>query len=80
LANGCVVCGTRVGLLADLEDKATLAVEIKNAKDLADKVLALLQNETEYKALQAFGKAWSFKHNINYTVKAYTDLYYQLIK
>ncbi len=80
LANGCVVCGTRVGLLADLEDKATLAVEIKNAKDLADKVLALLQNETEYKALQAFGKAWSFKHNINYTVKAYTDLYYQLMQ
>ncbi|MDI9363907.1 MAG: glycosyltransferase family 4 protein [Flavobacterium sp.] len=78
MANGCVVCGTRVGLLADLEDKATLAVEIKNAKALANKVLALLQNDTQYKLLQAFGKEWSFKHDINYTVKAYSNLYHQL--
>lgn len=80
MANGCVVCGTRVGLLADLEDKATIAVAIKDAEDLAEKVVALLQNENQYKSLQAFGKAWSFKHDINYTVKAYTDLYYQLIQ
>lgn len=78
MANGCVVCGTRVGLLADLENEATLAVDIKEASALADNVLALLQNEKQYKLLQAFGKAWSFKHDINYTVKAYSDLYHQL--
>jgi glycosyltransferase involved in cell wall biosynthesis len=80
MANGCVVCGTRVGLLADLENKATLAVEVKDANTLAEKVVALLQNETQYKSLQAFGKTWSFKHDINYTVKAYTSLYHQLIQ
>lgn len=80
MANGCVVCGTRVGLLADLENKATLAVAVKDAEALAEKVLSLLQNETQYKALKSFGKQWSFKYDINYTAKAYTDLYYQLIK
>jgi glycosyltransferase involved in cell wall biosynthesis len=80
MANSCVVCGTRVGLLADLENKATIALAIKDAKALAEKVVALLQNETQYKSLQTFGRAWSFKYDINYTVKAYSDLYLQLIK
>lgn len=80
MANSCVVCGTKVGLLADLEDKATLAVETKDANALANKVLSILQNENQYKSLQAFGKTWSFKHDINYTVKAYTSLYHQLIQ
>jgi glycosyltransferase involved in cell wall biosynthesis len=79
MTNGCVVCGTRVGLLADLEDTATVAVAIKDAEGLAKKVLLLLQNETQYKSLQAFGKQWSLKHDISYTTKAYTDLYYQLV-
>lgn len=80
MANSCVVCGTRVGLLADLENKATLAVDIKDVNDLAGKVFALLQNENKYKSLQVFGREWSFKHDINYTIKAYSDLYYQLMQ
>lgn len=80
MANGCVVCGTRVGLLADLEGYATVAVNTKDARALAENVLLLLQNVDQFTVLQAFGKAWSYKHDINYTAKAYKGLYHQFIR
>jgi glycosyltransferase involved in cell wall biosynthesis len=79
MASGCVVCGTRVGLVADLENEATLAVNVQDADALADKVLMLLSNDELYKNLQQKGRAWSLEHDIIWCSKQYENLYEQLI-
>ena len=79
MATGTIVCGTRVGLLADLENKATLAVDVKDAAALADKVIELFNNKVLYKNLQTYGLQWSKEHDIIYTADKYISLYKSLI-
>ena len=75
---GVVVCGTRVGLIADLENKATLAVDINDAASLAEKVLHLLNNPQQYNQLQQYGFNWTKEFDINWTTQQYSQLYQQL--
>ena len=79
MATGTVVCGTRVGLIADLENKATLAVDVKDAAGLADKVLKLLNDRALYIQLQQYGLNWTREYDINHTAKKYTELYVDLV-
>lgn len=80
MASGCVVCGTRVGLLADLENKATIAVDIKDAEDLAKKVLNVLNDKNLYTKLQQEGYNYTTKFDINWTIKSYSNLYESMLK
>ncbi len=75
MASSCIVCGTRVGLIADLENKATLAVDVKDAESLARKVLTLLKDDAQFQSLQQFGMAWANEHDIEWTTKQYSILY-----
>ncbi|OJJ15168.1 hypothetical protein BKI52_39575 [marine bacterium AO1-C] len=75
MASGVVVCGTKVGLIDDLEDECTLASPIKDSQKLAQNVLKLLKNEALYRHLQAKGVAWSQQHDIDWTIQQFDNLY-----
>jgi glycosyltransferase involved in cell wall biosynthesis len=75
---GVVVCGTRVGLIADLENKATMAVDINDAAALAEKVLHLLNNSQLYNQLQQHGYNWTKEFDIVWTREQYSQLYQEL--
>jgi len=79
MACGTVVIGTRVGLIADLEDDCTLAVDIGDEKGLVEKVLSLIENPEKYRQLQERGSQWAKSHDINYTVNQYSELYKTMI-
>jgi glycosyltransferase involved in cell wall biosynthesis len=79
LASGVVVCGTRVGLIADLENEITLAVDVKEAEGLAAKVLQLIKNPELYYQLQKKGINWSNNNDINYSTEKYHSLYKSLL-
>ena len=78
MASGLVVVGTRVGLIADLENDCTLAVDIKDVDDLAEKVIDLFKNPQKYAELQANGLAWTRKYDLDWTVGKYQELYEDL--
>lgn len=75
---GVVVCGTRVGLIADLENKATLAVDINDAAALAEKALHILNNPELYNQLQQYGYNWTKQFDIVWTTQQYSQLYQKL--
>jgi len=74
-ASGVVVCGTRVGLIADLEDSCTIAVATGDHQGLAKKVLDLLNNPSQFVRLQTNAHTWAANHNLDWTVKRYTEVY-----
>ncbi|RMF54312.1 MAG: glycosyltransferase [Calditrichaeota bacterium] len=74
-ASGTLVCGTRVGLIADLDEYAAISVERKDAEGLAQKVLAVIQSPERYNTLLMNGFNWAKKHNLQWTVNAYQSLY-----
>lgn len=75
LASGVVVCGTRVGILDDLDGKITSAVAIGDYESLAHKVLELIKNPAKYAELQAKGIAWSKENDLEAQMKKYMTLY-----
>lgn len=79
LACGVVVCGTRVGLIADLEGDITTAVAVDDAVGLAQKTLEILHNPQKYNELREKGIAWSKKNNIEVQAQKYIDLYQALL-
>ncbi len=80
MACGVVVCGTKVGLIADLADECTLASPIKDSEMLAQNVLKLLKNESQYQSLKAKGIAWSQQHDMGWTMAQFEKLYQKYLK
>ncbi|WP_341225348.1 glycosyltransferase family 4 protein [uncultured Arcticibacterium sp.] len=80
MASGLVVAGTRVGLIADLENLCTLAVDIKDSDSLAQKVIALINNPQQLEDYKAKGLDWTIKHDINWTVRSYQEIFESLSK
>ncbi|MVM41713.1 glycosyltransferase [Spirosoma sp. HMF3257] len=79
LASGVAVCGTRVGLIDDLEDKITIAVPVGDADWLAEKVLTLLENQARYKELIEKGVDWSKENDLIAQSRKYSQVYQSLI-
>ncbi|MVM30914.1 glycosyltransferase [Spirosoma sp. HMF4905] len=79
IASGVVVCGTRVGLIADLENIITVVAPVGDAEDLAHKVLQLLANTDQYKQLRSNGIAWSQNHDLSTQYQHYSNLYQSLL-
>ncbi|QMW06564.1 glycosyltransferase family 4 protein [Spirosoma foliorum] len=78
IASGVVVCGTRVGLIADLEGTATIAAAVGDANELAQKVLQLVDDPTHYEELRKNGIAWSKRHDWKIQYQCYSGLYQML--
>lgn len=77
MASGVVVCGTSVGVIADLSPRRCLAVEIGDYQALADKVIALLQEEKRLAKIRQSALRWAKEHPIEWTVKEFEKLYFQ---
>ncbi|MCU0439234.1 MAG: glycosyltransferase family 4 protein [Raineya sp.] len=74
-----VVCGSNVGLIADLNPLYTQSVAINDYKALAEKVLWLFQNPDVYRQLQEKGFEWTQKHDFRWTVEQIKSIYTSLI-
>lgn len=80
LACGVPVCGTNVGLLADLSGECTLTSPIKDSHALAQNVLKLLHDKDLYQKLVSNGQKWSVTHDINWTLGKFDIIYNHLMR
>ena len=79
LAEGLLVCGTRVGLMADLSDHCCVTVEPGQASALADKILKLLDNSTQMIRMREAGRQWAEQHDLEWTARQYSETYTSLL-
>jgi glycosyltransferase involved in cell wall biosynthesis len=79
IASGVVICGTRVGILEDLENKITTVVEVGDAESLANEVLNLLENPEKYNELRDNGLIWSKNNDLEIQSQKYFKLYHSLL-
>lgn len=77
-ASGVVVCGTRVGLIADLGEEYVAPAAVGDADALAQQVLRLIHHPADYFALRENALHWAISHDINWTADQYDRLYQQL--
>jgi len=75
MATGALVCGTQVGLIADLTPDCCLAAPVGDANALAQRVLALLSDEARQQSIRQNARRWSQQHPINWTVQQFAELY-----
>jgi len=75
MASGVVVCGTRVGILYDLEDEYFETVEVGDYQTLASKIIDLWRGQDKYRELQTKSLSWAQKYNLEWTVKKFGALY-----
>jgi glycosyltransferase involved in cell wall biosynthesis len=79
MASGVLVCGTNVGILADLSGVACLTVEPEDYEGLADQVFKLWNDPERQVTLREQGRQWSEAHDSNWTAKQYENLMELLI-
>lgn len=80
MATGALVCGTHVGILADLSESCCVTVAPGDVSGLSESILALLSQPDKMKALRDASVAWAVKHNVACTAIAIDQLYRSLIK
>lgn len=78
MAHGLLVCGTRVGLLADLEQQCCIACPPNDPELLASSVLSVLNDKQKCDTLRENGLGWSKEFDLSYTVNKYNKLYREL--
>lgn len=78
-ACGVVVCGTKVGLIADWGEQCCLPVAIGDYIAMADKVLGILANRQEYERLQQNAYGWTKNHSAANMAKSFKNIYNQLL-
>ena len=74
-ASGVVVCGTRVGLIADLSDDGAVSVETSAYEDLAKKVLDLLDDRERFEAIRLNAIKWASTYDAEWTASQFVHLY-----
>lgn len=79
LAAGLLVCGTHVGLMADLAGECCITAPVGDAELLAALVLETLQDNSKKEALRRNGLTWSKQNNLDQTVVRMQEIYDQLI-
>jgi len=80
LACKVVVCGTRVGLIADLANDCCRTSDIGDDKMLAQNALELWNDSFEYKRLQENGFTWTQQHTLAWSVNKIQNVYNTLMK
>jgi len=74
-AAGLPVCGTRVGLIADLGEACAAATEPGDDAALADAMRSLLADGARREAMSAGALAWARAHDADWTAAQYATLY-----
>ncbi len=79
MASGVVVCGTHVGIMADLAPDCCLTVSSGDAEGLAEKVLQLLENPAQFNRLRQNAYQWALEYNIDWTAIKHKEIYVKLV-
>ena len=78
MSSGVVVCATRVGLAFDLGDEYCITADTGDARELADKVLAIMNDAPKYATLRANAFRWCEIHDVKWTAAQYRKIYDRL--
>lgn len=78
-ACGVVVCGTRVGLIADWGDTSCIAVPCGDYKTMAREVLLLLENPAKYEYLQQNALNWAMENTASHMASSFEKIYNRLL-
>jgi glycosyltransferase involved in cell wall biosynthesis len=76
---GVVVVGTRVGIIADLENECCIAVDPGDADALADKILSMANDQEACLRLRERALDWTRQHDLDSVVESYSHLYEALM-
>lgn len=79
MASGVLVCGTHVGLMADLAGRCCVTAPIQDDTELAKQVVDLMHDEKKQNELRAAGLRWTQTHSLTWTAQQYLILYDQLL-
>ncbi len=79
MASGVLVCGTHVGILADLADTCCLTVPVGSDELLANRVMELLSDGDQQQRLRRNALEWCHKHSLDWTATRYKEVYRSLI-
>ena len=74
MSSGVVVCGTKVGLIYDLEE-CCLGVPVGDYKMLAEKVMTLISDPEGMALLRKRAYDWAVVHSIHWTAQQTSALY-----
>ena len=74
MSSGVVVCGTKVGLIYDLEE-GCVGVPVGDHKMLAEKVIALISKPERMALVRKRAYEWALVHSIQWTAKQTSSLY-----
>jgi len=79
MASGVLVCGTHVGLMADLSGQCCITASIQDDSSLAQQVIDLIHDEQRQHQLRSAGLMWTQVHSLTWTTQQYFFLYDQLL-
>jgi glycosyltransferase involved in cell wall biosynthesis len=80
-AAGAVVCGTRVGMLHDLEQQQmAIAVDVGDHTSLAARVISLLEHPSAMDTLRKRARGWAVAHDINWTTNQMIQSYNEVLE
>lgn len=79
-AAGVLICGTRVGLIADMDQRCTVSAAVGDSRTLAEKVLHIIVHSKQYREKQIHARKWAEKNNARHTVGEYQKIYDKLLK
>jgi glycosyltransferase involved in cell wall biosynthesis len=77
MSAGVVVCGTRVGLMYDVQPDCCAAVAIKDFQALSDEVIAIVNDPEKSDRLREAARDWAVHHSLQWTVEQMSKLYRQ---
>jgi len=75
IATGLIACGTKVGLMADLSGSCCVTAEVGEHENLANAILALLDDPGRMDELRSNGRAWSSQHTLEQCANEYYKIY-----
>jgi glycosyltransferase involved in cell wall biosynthesis len=80
MACGLLVCGTHVGIMADLANTCCLTVKPGDAKALAQTVLKLIEAPVQIERLRQNAYQWSLQHSLEWTAERHEAIYQNLLQ
>jgi glycosyltransferase involved in cell wall biosynthesis len=80
MATGTLVCGTHVGLMADLSGTCCITAPVQDAEGLAAAVINLLREKKRMELIRRNAWEWSDKNTLDSTVSEIRKIYDLLIK
>jgi glycosyltransferase involved in cell wall biosynthesis len=79
MSRGVVVCGTRVGIMADLSPEFCITVEDNDASSLATEIIRICEKPDDYIAIRIKAWQWVRDHDMDWYIKELLACYQKTI-